>query len=78
MFPVTPQKAVVFIEETGKNSIINSGIVNLYTIDNTDDLLIFNKAAFSTQCAHGNGYVVSPQKEPLEMMLHKERQDNIT
>jgi hypothetical protein len=63
--PVSPQRAIVFIEAKGKGSIISNGIVHPYALE--DEIIIdeLNRAAFSTQCKYGNGYVVSPQKTPL-------------
>ncbi len=71
VLPVTPEKAVVFVEENGKDTIINNGIVHPYSIDNLDDIMTFNRNAFSTQILYGNGYVVSPQKELLEVLLNE-------
>ena len=69
--PVTPQKAIVFVEERGTDVIIHDGIVHPYHVDDASAVQVFNKAALSTQCRYGNGYVVSPDKTALTRALEK-------
>ena len=65
ILPVSPQKAIVFIEERGKNTIIHDGIVQLYAINNEHTIQSFNKNAFSTQCRYKNGFIISSEKTAL-------------
>ena len=69
--PVTPQKAIVFVEEKGADAIIHNGIVHPYRVDDISAVQLFNKAALSTQCRYGNGYIVSPDKTALTRALEK-------
>ena len=69
--PVTPQKAIVFVEENGVDAIIHDGIVHPYRVDDASAVQVYNKAALSTQCRYGNGYVVSPDKTALTRALEK-------
>ena len=66
IMPVSPKKAIAFIEPNGKDSIIHDGIVNPYRIDIEHDIHALNIGAFSTQRSYGNGYVVSPRRDALE------------
>ena len=67
ILPVSPEKAVAFIEEKGKSRVISDGIVRVYSITQEKDITVFNNTAFSTQTEYGFGFVVSPRKEPLEI-----------
>ncbi len=69
ILPVSPEKAIAFIEEQGKNSIISNGIVHVYSIDQEKDITFFNNIAFFTQVEYGVGFVVCPKREPLENAL---------
>lgn len=71
VLPVSPKRAIIFVEERGKDAIIHDGIVHPYRIDDVCDVQVFNKAALSTQCRYGNGYVVSPDKGALENALYR-------
>ncbi len=71
MLPVSPKKAIVFVEEKGKGVIIHDGIVHPYRVDDVRDVQAFDEAAFSTQCRYGNGYVVSPSRAALENARQK-------
>ena len=74
VLPVSPQKAIAFIEEEGKSTIIHDGMVDLYEINNIQEVEEFNKSAFFAQCNYGNGFVVSSDKAALEKAkeLHKQ------
>lgn len=69
--PVTPQKAIVFVEENGVDAIIHDGIVHPYRVDDISAVQVFNEAALSTQCRYGNGYVVSPDRTALTRALER-------
>jgi len=66
VLPVSPKKAIVFVEEKGKDEIICDGIVHPYSITDILDVHQLNIGAVFAQCRYGNGYVVSPQREALE------------
>ena len=66
ILPVSPEKAIAFIEEQGIESIISNGIVQVYSIDQENDITFFNNTAFTTQVEYGVGFVVCPEREPLE------------
>ena len=76
VFPVLPGKAIVFIEEAGKSTIIHDGIVHPYLISDPQFIESLNKCAVKTQCAIGNGYVVSPDKDALENALGNKLSSN--
>ena len=69
ILPVSPKKAIVFIEEKGKQTIINNGIVHLYSIIDPSIICSLNINAVKTQCRYKNGYVVCPNKEALKSAL---------
>ncbi len=69
VLPVSPQKAIVFVEERGTDVIIHDGIVHPYRVDDISAVQVFNEAALSTQCGYGNGYVVSPDRNALMRAL---------
>ena len=66
VLPVSPTKALVFVEESGKGNVVADGVFHPYLIEDEVDVAQFNIAAFSTQCRNGNGFVVSPDKSALE------------
>ena len=66
ILPVSPEKAIAFIEEKGKESIISNGIVHVYSIEQEKDITLFNNVAFRTQVEYGVGFIVCPEREPLE------------
>ena len=66
VLPVSPTKAIVFVEESGKGQVVADGVFRPYFIEDEVDAAQFNIAAFSTQCRYGNGFVVSPDKSALE------------
>lgn len=72
--PVSPQKAIIFVEEKRKDVIIHDGIVHPYSFDDIHEVRMCNMGALSTQCRYANGYVVSPSKEPLEHALRGSNQ----
>ena len=69
VLPVSPEKAIVFVEEKGKDAVIHDGIVHPYRVDDVHGVQVFNEAAFSTQCRYGNGFIVSPSRAALEDAL---------
>lgn len=69
VFPLLPDKAIVFIEQKGKSTIIHDGIVHPYSISDPQFIESLNKCAVKTQCAIGNSYVVSPDRKALENAL---------
>ena len=73
VLPLSPKKAIVFVEPNGKDTVIHEGIVHPYRIDNDRHIHMFNKGASSTQCRYGNGYVVSPDKAALEDALRESK-----
>lgn len=67
ILPVSPEKAIAFIEEQGKDSIISNGIVHVYSIEQEKDITFFNNVAFTTQIKYGVGFIVCPERKPLEI-----------
>lgn len=66
VLPISPKKAIVFVEDKGKQIVIYDGVTHPYLINDVEDVEQFNIGAFSAQCRYGNGYVVSPNREALE------------
>ena len=66
LLPVSPQKAIVFVEENGTDSIIHNNIVHPYHITDGQDVGVLNTVAFSAQCTLGNGFVISSTRTALE------------
>ena len=66
VFPISPKKAIVFIEEKGKKLIIHDGIVHLYSVNDSNTINEFNICAVKTQQKYGNGFVICADKGTLE------------
>lgn len=69
IMPVSPQRAIVFVEPAGKHIVAENGMVHPYSFDETD-VKKCNSLAFSSQCKHGNGFVVSVNRDALEEALY--------
>lgn len=72
--PVTPKIAITLVEPKGASGLLKNNVVSMYAIE--EELIVdrMNGWAFRTQCNAGWGYVVSPEKNVLEV-LQKNRKD---
>lgn len=69
ILPISLELAVVLVESKGKESLVKTGMVNMYLINEDKYAIWFNKRAFAAQVNAGYGYVVSPDKISLEQCI---------
>ena len=68
--PVLPTLAIM-LTENSSSIICQDGAIKMYAVERETDIRFFNRCALKAQIANKCGYVVSPTKEPLQILLEQ-------